>query len=59
MTTEALKSLGATLNFIEIWLKRLNHNYEVRCGIYNKAMKQMIKQISKKMTKPLGKNKTF
>ena len=34
VTTEALESLGATLNFIEIWLKLLDHNYEVRCGMY-------------------------
>ena len=26
MTTEALEALGATLNFIEIWLKLLDQN---------------------------------
>ena len=37
--TEALETLGDTLNFIEIWLKLLDHNYKVICGIYDKAMK--------------------
>ena len=53
MTTELLKALGTTLNFIEVWLKPLDHNYEVRCGMYNKIMKDMFKQIPTKMTKPL------
>ena len=30
MTTEALEALGATINFIQIWIKLLDHNYEVR-----------------------------
>ena len=38
-TTEALEALGATTNFIEIWIKLLEENYEVRCGMYNKTMK--------------------
>ena len=38
-TTEALEAFGATINFIEIWLKILEENYEVICGMYNKAMK--------------------
>ena len=43
MKTQSLEALGATINFIEIWLKLLEHNYEVRCGMYNKAMKDMFK----------------
>ena len=43
VTTESLEALGSTLNFIEIWIKLLNHNYEVRCGMYNKATKEMFK----------------
>ena len=39
VTTKALEALGGTLNFIEIWLKLLEHNYEVRFGMYDKAMK--------------------
>ena len=46
--------MGATLNFIEIWLKLLDHNYEVICEMYNKAMKEMFIQIPTKMTKPLS-----
>ena len=42
-TTESLEALGATLNFIEIWLKLLAKNYEVRCIMYNKYMKEMLK----------------
>ena len=45
--------MGATLNFIAIWLKLLDHKYEVRCGMYNKAMKWMFKQIHTSMTEPL------
>ena len=45
--------MGATLNFIEIWLKLLDHDYEVRCGIYNKTMKDMFKQITTKISEPL------
>ena len=41
VTTEELEALGDTLNFIEICLKRLDHNYEVICGIYNEAMKEI------------------
>ena len=39
VTTEALEGLGANINFIGIWIKLLDHNYEVRFGMYNKAMK--------------------
>ena len=44
VTTEALEALGDTLNLIEIWLKLLEDNYELRCGMYNKAMKEMLKK---------------
>ena len=45
--------MGASLNFIEIWLKLLEEKYKVRCGIYNKAKKYMFKQIPTKITKAL------
>ena len=54
VTTEELEAQGATLNFIDIWLKMLDYNYEVRYGMYNKAMKDMFKQIPTTMTKPLS-----
>ena len=52
--TEALESLVATLNFIEFFLKMLDHYYEVRCGMYNKSMKQMFKQIPTTMSETLS-----
>ena len=54
VTTEALETLGATFNFIEIWLKLLNHNDEMRCEMDNKDMKDKFKQILLKMTKLLS-----
>ena len=54
MTTEALEALGANLNFIEIFIKLLDHNYGVRYEMYNKGMKDMFIQIPTKMTKPLS-----
>ena len=59
MITEALESLGATLNFIEIWLKLLDQHYGVRCGKYKKAMKEMFKQIPTTMTKILSTRQKF
>ena len=56
-TTEALEALGATLNFIGIWLKLLNQNCEVRCGMYNRAMKNMFQTISRIKSKPLSQGK--
>ena len=54
MTTEALEALGATLNFIGIWLNLLDQNYEVRCGMWNKTIKDMFKQIPTTMIKTLS-----
>ena len=53
-TTEALEALGATTNFIEIWIKLLEENYEVRCGMYNEAMKEMFKKIPIAIIKALS-----
>ena len=46
--------MGATINFIEIWLKVLDQNYEVILGMYNKTMKEMFKKIPTAMTKALS-----
>ena len=54
-TTETLKALGDTINFIEILLKRLEENYEIICGMYNKTIRKVFKQIPAKMTKSLSK----
>ena len=53
VTTEALEALGDTLNFIEMWLKLVEDNYEIRCAMYNKDMKEMFKQIPTTITKLL------
>ena len=41
VTTEALEALGATLNFIDCWLKCFGGKYEVIFGMYNKAIKNI------------------
>ena len=38
-TTKTLKSLGATLNFIDIWLKLFLGKYNARCDAYVNSMK--------------------
>ena len=45
-TTKALEALGANINFIDIWLKLSEDNYEIRYAMYNKTMKEMSKQIN-------------
>ena len=54
VTTEALEWLVAVINFIDIWLKLLEENYEIRSGMYNKYTKEMFKQITTTMSKPLS-----
>ena len=34
VTVEVLEALGSTLNFIEIWIKLLDKNYDARCAAY-------------------------
>ena len=53
VTTEALEALVATFNFIDIWLKLLDYNYDARHVEYITDMKEMFKQIPTIMTKPL------
>ena len=53
-TTEALEALGATLSFIDIWLKLLEDNYGIISGMYNKSDKDMFKKIPTTMSKPLS-----
>ena len=43
-TIKALKSLGATFNFIEIWLKLLRENYCAKSGSYRNAMEELFKK---------------
>ena len=44
-TTKALEALGATINFIDIWLKLFLENFNARCDAYINDMKDMFKQI--------------
>ena len=44
-TVKELKSLGATFNFIDIWLQLLRGNYFARSESYSIAMEGMFKQI--------------
>ena len=48
-----LKSLGATFNFIDIWLKLLRKNYCARSESYSIAMEQMFKKIPQNVEKAL------
>ena len=52
-TTKSLKALGATLNFIDIWLKPFVGNYDARCVAYITDMKDMFKKIPQTMIKAL------
>ena len=52
-TIEALKSLGDNINFIDIWHKLFEENYDVRCVAYSTAIKEMFKQIPLTVIKPV------
>ena len=52
-TTKSLTALGATFNFIDIWLKLFLDNYNGRCDAYFNAMKEMFKKIPLTMEKAL------
>ena len=52
-TVKSLKSLGATFNFIDIWLHNFRHNYFDRSESYRVAMVKMFKKIPQNVEKPL------
>ena len=52
-TVKALNSLGATFNFIDIWLHNFRHNYFDRSESYTVAMVEMFKTIPQNVGKPL------
>ena len=52
-TPKELTELGATLNFIDIWIKLFLENYSARCDAYVNVMKEMFKKISLTMKKEL------
>ena len=43
---KTLEALGATINFIDIWLKLLRENVYARCEAYTNAMKLIFMQIA-------------
>ena len=52
-TVKALKSLGATFNFIDTWLHNFCVKYFARIESYSLAMKEMFKTIPQNVEKPL------
>ena len=50
---KALKSLGATFNFIDTWLHNFRDNYFARSESYRVAMVEMFKTIPQNVGKPL------
>ena len=52
-TVKALKSLGATFNFIDTWLHNFCVKYFARSESYSLAMKEMFKTIPQNVEKPL------
>ena len=52
-TTKALKALGTTLNFIDVWLKLFLENYDARCVAYINATNEMFKRITQTVSKAL------
>ena len=58
-TPESLGALGATINFIDIWLKLFLENYDARCVAYINAMQQMFKKIPLTIKKALTSKQKF
>ena len=52
-TTEALEALVVTLNFIDIWLKLFEENYDDRRVAYITTMKEMLNKIHQTIIKAL------
>ena len=53
VTVKALKSLGATFDFIDTWLHNFCVKYFARSESCSLAMKEMFKNIPQKVEKPL------
>ena len=52
-TIKNLKSLGATFNFIDVWLKLLRENYCARSESYRNATEDMFKKIPQNVERAL------
>ena len=55
--TSELQALGATLKFIDCWLKHFQHNYQLRLITYLGSMIKLFKQIPNMKYKPLIQDK--
>ena len=51
--------MGSTLNFIDIWLKLFEDNYDARCVAYITATKEMFNQIPQTVVKSLTPKQKF
>ena len=51
--TKALKALGVTINFVDLWLKLFVETYGARCVVCINGMKEMLKKIPQTMSKAL------
>ena len=58
-TTKSLTALGATLSFIDIWLKLFSEKYSARCYAYINAMTDVFKQIPLTIKKSLTPKQIF
>ena len=58
-TPKTLTALGATLDFIDIWIKLFFDHYSARCDAYVNDMKEMFKQILLTTKKHLLQNKSI
>ena len=52
-TVKELKSLGATFNFIDIWIKLLRENYCAQSESYRNALEEMFKQLPQNVERAL------
>ena len=55
--TKALEELGATINFIDIWIQLFLGDYNPRCDTYINTMREMLNQIHQTMKKAITPNK--
>ena len=52
-TTEALEALGDTINFIDIWIKLFEDNYDARRVAYITSIQEMFNKLTQTMIKAL------
>ena len=57
--TKALKALGVTINFVDLWIKLFVETYGARCVVCINGMKEMLKKIPQTMSKALTPKQKF